>query len=70
MEQTTVGVSYLKAADVAKRFGVTRRTVFSWVKTGVLPHYRIGRSIFFADSDIALLLRRTRCVGTLHSPAL
>ena len=46
MEDTSE-VSYLKAKDVAKQFGVTRRTVFTWVSTGLLPHYRIGRNIFF-----------------------
>ena len=37
------GKDYVKIADVAKRYNVSRVTVWTWIKNGKLPAYRIGK---------------------------
>ncbi len=61
---------YWKAKDVAESFGVTRRTVFTWVSEGLIPHYKIGRSIFFSRQEAEQQLQRNRFVGEVHCPSL
>ena len=46
----------LTADDVAKLLQVSRRTVYEWSQSGVLPSMRIGRTIRFRRAEIAALL--------------
>jgi excisionase family DNA binding protein len=61
---------YLKAMDVAKIYGVTTRTVWSWVAAGLLPHHRIGKSVFFSAKDIDDTMDRNRYLGHRRCPAM
>lgn len=61
---------YPKVPEIAEAFGVHERTVWEWVSKGILPHYRIGRSVFFKWSDIETHLGMNRYVGHELLPEL
>lgn len=50
---------FIKKRDVAKRLGKTVRTVDNWMQRGILPYYKIGRSIEFKWSEIEAHLAQT-----------
>jgi excisionase family DNA binding protein len=43
---------YIKKPEVARRLNKTVRTVDNWMKRGLLPYYKIGRSVEFKWSDV------------------
>jgi predicted DNA-binding transcriptional regulator AlpA len=50
----------LNRRDVANLFGISLVTVHSWMKSGILPFYRINSKIFFKKSEVwSLLEKRT-----------
>ncbi len=54
-------VAYLSAEDVARKFGVTRRTINTWRKRLGLPSIRIGRGkrggrVYFNANEVDLWL--------------
>lgn len=44
--------------DLAARFGVTRRRVIEWNAQFRWPHTRIGRHIYWTDTQLQAILRR------------
>jgi excisionase family DNA binding protein len=38
--------------EVAVRLGKTTRTVDAWMAAGILPYYKVGRSVLFDWSDV------------------
>jgi len=54
----------LSPTEVARRLGVSRRTVRRWIKSGVLPAYRVGGVYRIAPDEFASFLEqsRTRCL--------
>lgn len=42
----------LKVKDVAKKFGVSRQTIYEWRKNGLLPSFNIGRSVYFNPDEV------------------
>lgn len=40
------------AKDVAKRYGVSRATVYNWIDTAEIPHRRIGSLIRFNMDEV------------------
>jgi len=48
----------LNADQVASYFGISKYLVYNLVKTGELPHYRIGRCIRFGNQDIERYLKK------------
>ncbi len=49
--------------EVAQRLGKTLRTVDNWMGRGILPYYKIGRSVSFRWSEIERHLAATCRVG-------
>lgn len=43
----------LRTADVETRTGIDRQSLYRACATGLLPHIRIGRSIYFSEEAIA-----------------
>lgn len=43
---------FINKTEVAKRLNKTLRTVDNWMKRGLLPYYKIGRSVVFKWSDV------------------
>jgi excisionase family DNA binding protein len=60
--------SYLRAKDVANRFGVSTRTVWTWAAKGLLPYYKINRSVFFSEEDLDRILHQSRFIAGVHWP--
>ena len=50
----------LSPTEVARRLGVSRRTVRRWVAAGVLPAYRVGGVIRIHPEELASFLERSR----------
>jgi excisionase family DNA binding protein len=51
---------YLTAKEVADRCRVTRRTVYNWIKDGVLGADRAGKVWLVTEADLAAFLKRPR----------
>ena len=53
--ETTVNSApegFIGKVEVAKRLGKTLRTVDNWMQSGLLPYYKIGRSVVFKWSEV------------------
>ena len=50
---------FINKAEVARRLRKQVRTVDNWMRSGVLPYYKIGRSVVFKWSEIEAALART-----------
>ncbi len=56
---------FINKAEVARRLKKQIRTIDNWMKRGILPYYKIGRSVVFKWSEVeAALARKCRvCVA-------
>jgi excisionase family DNA binding protein len=52
----------LSVRDAADRLGVSTKTIRRWIASGELPHYRLGRSIRIAESDLIGFIRVRRAM--------
>ena len=43
---------YLTIREVAVLFRVTRRTILNWQQQGLIPYYKIGRTVRFDPVEI------------------
>jgi excisionase family DNA binding protein len=43
---------YINKVEVARRLGKTVRTVDDYMRVGILPFYKVGRSVLFRWEDI------------------
>lgn len=50
----------LKVSDVVKKLNISRRTVYYWIKEGILKTVRIGGIYRFHPEDIETLIRNGR----------
>ena len=50
---------FINKEEVAARLGKTLRTVDNWMQRGLLPYYKIGRSVAFKWSDVEAHLAQT-----------
>jgi excisionase family DNA binding protein len=48
---------FIDKTAVARRLNKTIRTVDNWMKRGLLPYYKIGRSVSFKWSDVETQLK-------------
>lgn len=62
MTTHTTGGAAVDAATIARRHGVSVRTVYRLAEAGMIPSYRVGRQLRFvaAAVDAALLGRAAR----------
>lgn len=44
--------AYITKPEVARRVEKTVRTVDGWMRSGLLPYYKIGRSVVFKWSEV------------------
>lgn len=56
------GVTMLSSTEVARRLGVSRRTVRRWVAAGLLPAYRVGGVLRIHPEDLGAFLARCQVV--------
>ena len=60
-ETTTSTVAFepfISKPEVARRLGKRVRTVDNWMQRGLLPYYKIGRSVGFKWSEVEVHLRQ------------
>ena len=50
---------FIGKTEVARRLNKTLRTVDNWMQLGLLPYYKIGRSVVFKWSDVETPLAQT-----------
>lgn len=43
---------FINKAEVARRLKKKLRTIDNWMKRGILPYYKMGRSVSFKWSDV------------------
>lgn len=48
--------SLVRAKVVAKRYDVTERSVFNWFERGVIPGFRIGKTVRFNLAEVVAKL--------------
>lgn len=46
----------LNVPEIAKFFGVTRKTVYAWCKDGNLPAFKIAQEWFVRQSDLQKMI--------------
>lgn len=46
----------LKVAEVAELLGVSRRTIYKWARSGVLPSVKIGGVLRFKPDAVTALI--------------
>jgi len=54
---------FINKREVAKRLGKTLRTVDNWMHRGLLPYYKIGRSVNFRWIEVQSHLAQTTRVA-------
>ena len=50
---------YIKKPEVAKRLGMTLRTVDFWTAKGIIPYYKVARSVLFKWDEVEEHLQNT-----------
>lgn len=50
----------ISIAEGATRLGISRFTLRSWIRLGVIPHVRLGRRILLAPIDIENFIATNR----------
>lgn len=50
----------LSVAEVADMLGISTKGVYRWIKDGVIPAYKVGRTWFLLRDDLHELMRRGR----------
>jgi excisionase family DNA binding protein len=60
---TTIEEGFITKPEVAKRLRKTLRTVDNWMNRGLLPYYKIGRSVCFRWSEVEHHLAQTSRVS-------
>lgn len=60
-EQVT-GDRWLSVQEVATHLGVSRETIYSWIKAKEMPAHRIGRHWKFKKRDVDEWVRRNGCL--------
>ena len=48
---------YIAKPEVARRLKKTIRTVDNWMKKGILPYYKLGRTVAFRWNEIEAHLK-------------
>lgn len=43
---------YVRKPDAAERLGVQLRTVDNWMKRGLLKFHKVGRAVYFKESEL------------------
>jgi len=56
------GSSYLTIADLLEKFPITRPTIYSWEKKGLLKRIPIGGRVFFDPNDIKTLIEKKKAI--------
>jgi excisionase family DNA binding protein len=59
MQEMKPAEGFIKKDEVAKRLGKTVRCIDNWMARGLIPFFKIGRSVMFKWSDVESHLAQT-----------
>lgn len=59
---------FLTKTEMGKRLGICQRTIDDWMKRGLLPYYKVGRSVRFKWSEVEHHLSETCRVSRRRRP--
>jgi excisionase family DNA binding protein len=51
---------FLKVHEIARRLGVGKTALYSWLSRGDIAYNRVGRAIRIQEADVETFLARTR----------
>lgn len=51
------GKKYIRARDIQKIFSIARSTVDNWARYGYLTRHKLGRNIFYEESEVKALMQ-------------
>ncbi len=54
---------YLTPKELIAILPIKRSTLYYWTHTGFVPHYKVGKKIFFRETDIEHWMEKRRVVG-------
>lgn len=54
---------YITRNEVAKLFKISLVTVHDWTKKGILQAYKIGRKVYFKQSEVEKVLVKKGCIN-------
>ena len=57
MAEASLSEPFIGKPEVARRLGKTVRTVDNWMRRGMLPYYKCGRTVAFRWSDVQGFMR-------------
>jgi excisionase family DNA binding protein len=57
--EVPVSEPFINKEEVARRLGKTLRTVDNWMSRGLLPYYKVGRSVVLKWSEVEAHLAHT-----------
>lgn len=52
--------SFYSKSELAKKLGVSNRTVDNWMADGKISFTKVGRRIFFSENDLEQLIQNNR----------
>jgi len=56
---------FIDGRELAKRLGISARTVEKWMRCGKLPYYKLGKIVRFKWSEVNVHLKECRVVREL-----
>ncbi|SFZ94893.1 Predicted DNA-binding transcriptional regulator AlpA [Flaviramulus basaltis] len=60
LSDTKTEDSLLTISDLLKKFPISRPTIYSWEKSGLLKRIPIGGRVFFDPDDIRALIKKKK----------
>lgn len=57
-------LGFINKQQAAKMAGFTMRTIDNWMHQGIIPYYKIGRSVLLKASDITAAIEKCRILNT------
>ena len=62
---------FLTPRELTEILPIKRSTLYYWTHTGFVPHYKLGKKVFFKESDIEQWMEKRKVSGrvSLKYPA-
>lgn len=55
---------WLDGQDIMQRFHISARTLQHWRTNHIIPHSKVGKKIFYKESDVNAMLENSRVQPT------
>jgi excisionase family DNA binding protein len=61
--------NYLHVQDICEHFGISKSTVYLYVRNNDIPHIRIGGKLYFTESDLAAWINSNKKLPANSKPS-